>query len=128
MNSANRFLYHKTTNRAFYEDELARLNAETGCDEVIFLNERGEVTEGSRHNVFVRHGDQLLTPPIFAGVLPGTLRQELIEAGDPPVVERTLTLEDLANADEVYLGNSVRGLVPAVAMTEETALRAAVAD
>jgi len=118
MNSGNRFLYHKTTNRDFYEDEFTRHTTQTGCDEVIFLNERGEVTEGTRHNIFIRKGGQLLTPPILAGVLPGTLRQELIETGDLPVIETSLTLDDLARADAVYLGNSVRGLVPAVEMAD----------
>lgn len=108
------FFYHKTTRRAFYEDELARQAAETGCDEVVFLNAKGEVTEGARTNVFVERGGVLATPPVSSGLLAGTLRQELLETRPGEVVEAVLTLDDLAGADAVYLGNSVRGLVRAV--------------
>ena len=63
VDSADELLYHKTTKRALYD--RAYLEAqERGLDEVLFFNERGELTEGSRSNVFVRRGDLLLTPPV----------------------------------------------------------------
>ena len=80
-----------------------------GADEIIFRNERGEITEGARSNIFVRRGDILLTPPLSAGVLDGRLRAELIAQGRAR--EAVLTLGDLSG--EVFFGNSLRGLVPA---------------
>ncbi len=107
----DRLLRHKIDWRERYESEFTRLSAETGCDEVLFLNDLGEIAEGSRTNVFARIGGTLVTPPLSAGALDGCLRRELIEGGE--CVERTLTLEDLARADEVFLGNSLRGLTVA---------------
>jgi len=109
VSSADILLRHKTDWRALYESELARLAQ--GCDEVLFRNERGELAEGSRTNLFVRRGGTLVTPPLSAGVLDGCLRRALIQAGD--CVEATLMPEDLERAEEVYLGNSLRGLIRA---------------
>ncbi len=117
LNSADRFLYHKTTRRELYDAEWRKYNAECGADEVIYLNEHGELAEGSRTSIFVKGGDgRLITPPLSAGLLPGTLRAELLESGE--AVEGTLRLEDLDGA-EVYLGNSVRGLVRAEPLPRE---------
>jgi len=88
-----------------YESEVKRC----GTDEVLFLNQRGEVTEGARSNVFVRRGDILLTPPLDAGLLNGCLRAELIANGTAQ--EARLTPDDLSG--EVFFGNSLRGLIPA---------------
>ena len=109
MNSADELLRHKTNWRSFYDDEQARLARLTGCDEAIFLNERGELAEGSRTNIFIRRAGKLVTPPLTAGVLDGVLRRELIENG--ACIEARLMPEDLAG--EVFLGNSLRGLIPA---------------
>jgi len=106
-------LYHKTTRRALYDDERARLAAETGCDEVVFLNTRGEVTEGAISTIFVARGGRLLTPPFACGLLPGTLRQSLLADPGVEIEERVLYPADLAEAETVYLGNSVRGLIRA---------------
>jgi para-aminobenzoate synthetase/4-amino-4-deoxychorismate lyase len=76
---------------------------------VIFVNERGEITEGARSNIFVKRDDILLTPPLESGVLDGRLRAELIVQGKAR--EAGLTSDDLAG--EVYFGNSLRGLIPA---------------
>ncbi len=99
------FLRHKTNWRALYESEGKRF----GTDEVIFLNERGELTEGARSNIFVARDGMLLTPPLEAGLLDGRLRAELIAQGRAR--ETALTPDDLAG--EVYFGNSLRGLIPA---------------
>jgi para-aminobenzoate synthetase/4-amino-4-deoxychorismate lyase len=96
-------LRHKTDWREFYEDEVARL----GTDEVVFCNERGEVCEGARSNVFVKRDGMLLTPPLSSGLLPGVLRAELIAQGRAR--EALLTSDDLR--DDVYFGNSLRGLI-----------------
>ena len=100
------------------DDEQARLAKLTGCDEAIFLNERGEVAEGSRTNIFVRRGGKLLTPPLSAGLLDGVLRRELIEQGQ--CAKATAVPDDLDG--EVFLGNSLRGLIPATLAAERRAV------
>lgn len=102
VNSRNPLLYHKTDLRTHFEQELA----DAGCDEVIFVNEQGEVTEGSYHNIVVRIGGELLTPPVDSGLLPGVYREELLQDGT--IKERVITPEQLAGAEEFYLINSVR--------------------
>lgn len=111
VDPSNLFLYHKTTNRRMYDDTRKALNAVTGCDEVLFLNTLGELTEGSFTNLFLEINGEMLTPAVSCGLLSGTLRQDLIEQGQ--VREAVLTLDDLARASGVWLGNSVRGLVRA---------------
>ncbi|MET3897654.1 para-aminobenzoate synthetase/4-amino-4-deoxychorismate lyase [Devosia sp. UYZn731] len=111
LHSASLWLAHKTTNRAFYDEPRQRAHAETGVDEVVFLNENNELTEGSITNLFVERDGILLTPPLSAGLLPGTLRADLIDSGR--AVEHVLTLADLETAKTIFLGNSVRGLIPA---------------
>jgi para-aminobenzoate synthetase/4-amino-4-deoxychorismate lyase len=111
IESTNPFLFHKTTRRELYDSEWQLYHETQGADEVIYLNERGEVAEGSRTNIFVERKGKLLTPPLGSGVLPGVLRAELIASGKAE--EAVLMPEDLSSAEAVYLGNSVRGLVKA---------------
>ncbi len=111
--STNRFLFHKTTRRQFYDRTRERLARETGCDEALFVNEKGELTEGSYTNLFIERHGRLLTPPLACGLLNGTLRRALLADPDCAIEEAILTPEDLETADRVYLGNSVRGLVRA---------------
>jgi para-aminobenzoate synthetase/4-amino-4-deoxychorismate lyase len=99
------FLRHKTNWRELYENEVKRLSV----DEVVFVNERGEITEGARSNIFVKRDGMLLTPPLEAGLLDGRLRAELIAQG--AAREAVLMADDLNG--EVWLGNSLRGLIPA---------------
>jgi len=104
FDSGDPLLRHKTTRRELYETELARANA----DEVLFLNERDDVCEGARANVFLAREGVLLTPPLSSGLLPGTLRAHLLREGRAR--EAVLRLADFEGA-EFYMGNSVRGLV-----------------
>jgi para-aminobenzoate synthetase/4-amino-4-deoxychorismate lyase len=103
--SKDLLLRHKTNWRELYDGEAVR----AGTDEVLFRNERDEITEGARSNVFVRREGVLLTPPVACGVLNGSLRAQLIE--QKLAREERLTIEDLKG--EVFLGNSLRGLIPA---------------
>ncbi len=107
----NPFLRHKTTNRGRYDEERQRCELESGASEVLFRNRRGELTEGSRTNLFLKVADKLYTPPLSCGVLPGTFRQRLLESRPGWVEERILTLDDLRTADTIFVGNSVRGLI-----------------
>lgn len=101
------FLYHKTTHRAVYE---SRLRAHPRCEDVILVNSRGELTESTRANLVVRLGDELLTPPVSSGLLAGTFRQELLDAGR--IREQVLYPADLVRARELFLVNSVRRWIP----------------
>src|SRR5215467_1212092 len=105
--------FHKTTRRQFYDREMDRQKALTGCDEVVFLNKKGELTEGTRTNLFIELEGRLFTPALTCGLLAGTLREELIDLPRAAASETVLTLADLARADRIYLGNSVRGLIRA---------------
>jgi para-aminobenzoate synthetase/4-amino-4-deoxychorismate lyase len=104
VSSQNVFLFHKTTKRTAYDDALAR---HSEVDDVILVNERGDVTESVFANIAVRHGDQWFTPPIEAGLLGGVFRRVLLEKGT--ITERVITVTDVETADEVALINSVRG-------------------
>jgi para-aminobenzoate synthetase/4-amino-4-deoxychorismate lyase len=106
--STDRFLYHKTTHREFYERCYAEA-ARQGHEDVVFLNERDEVTEGSRNNLFVELAGRLFTPPVECGLLPGIMRRHLLET-DPHAGERKLKVDDLRAAEAIYLCNSVRGM------------------
>ncbi len=106
----DRFLFHKTTNRQLYDDEwVAARNA--GCDDALFFNEKGELTEGARHNVFVVKDGVWRTPPISCGLLAGTCRAQVLRE-QMEACEAILTLDDLLYADGIYLCNSVRGIYP----------------
>ena len=108
VDSCDRFLFHKTTRRQFYDDEL---RTHPHCDDVIFFNERGEVTESTIANVVVRLDGRLVTPPVEAGLLPGTLRAQLLD--EKEIDELTITVADLKRASELFLINSVRGWMKA---------------
>jgi para-aminobenzoate synthetase/4-amino-4-deoxychorismate lyase len=98
-------LRHKTSDRRFYDD--ARRSA--GTFEVVFEGPDGFLTEGSFTSLFAQQGDRLVTPPLGRGLLPGVLRQRLIEEGQ--AAEGDLRAGDLAGT--FYIGNAVRGLVEA---------------
>jgi para-aminobenzoate synthetase/4-amino-4-deoxychorismate lyase len=119
MDSGDPLLRHKTTRRAIYDKPREEAAKFFGADEVIFRNERGELTEGSFTNIFIERGGMLLTPALSCGLLPGTLREQLLAEGRAH--EAVLTPRDLSSADRIYLGNSVRGLVPAEPVDHKTA-------
>ena len=110
--------YHKTTRRQFFDREMERQKVLTGCDEVVFLNKKGELTEGTRTNLFIEIDGRLFTPALTCGLLPGTLREELLDLPRAAASEAVLTPQDLLAADRIYLGNSVRGLIRAELITE----------
>lgn len=97
----------KSTHRGLYD--AARAGLPEGVDELIFLNENGDLAEGSITNIFVPQGAVLLTPPLGAGALPGVLRASLMASGRAR--EARLTPDDLRGG--FYLGNALRGLIRA---------------
>jgi len=109
VDQSNRFFYHKTTNRDLYDSELKKAR-EKGYYDVLFLNNKGEITEGAISNIFLENEGKLYTPPISCGLLNGVYRRYMFENGFP-VQEKVLFKKDLFEADKVYLANSVRGMV-----------------
>ncbi len=96
--------YHKTTRRESLD--TAR-TSRPDCDDVLLRNEHGQLTEGSYHNLVVKLEGRLVTPPLTCGLLPGLLRQELLEQGI--IVESILYPADLKRVEDLWLINSVRG-------------------
>jgi para-aminobenzoate synthetase/4-amino-4-deoxychorismate lyase len=110
--SKDAMLFHKTTHRPLYAATFKEaVNA--GFDDVLFMNERDEVTEGAISNIFIEKGGKWLTPPVECGLLAGVYRRHLLETR-PGIEERVLHAEDLRQAYAVYLCNAVRGLRKAV--------------
>ena len=98
------FVVHKTTRRQHYE---LRLRPEPGVFDTLLHNERGELTEFTRGNVALKLAGRWLTPALHCGLLPGTLRADLLARGE--ISEAVLTLEDLQQAQGVAFFNSLRG-------------------
>jgi para-aminobenzoate synthetase/4-amino-4-deoxychorismate lyase len=96
-------LAHKTSDRSFYDE------ARGDAFEILFQGRDGFLTEGSWTSLFVERGGRLLTPPLARGLLPGILRERLLEEGR--AAESDLGLEDLRGG--FYIGNAVRGLIAA---------------
>ncbi|WP_223293958.1 aminodeoxychorismate synthase component I [Pelodictyon phaeoclathratiforme] len=109
--SSNPLLRHKTTKRELY-DHYFTLARQQGYDEILFHNERGEITEGAISTIFIRKGQQLCTPPLHCGLLNGIFRHYIL-ATRPTATEKIITINDLATADAIFIANSVRGLRPA---------------
>ncbi|SFO13685.1 4-amino-4-deoxychorismate lyase [Mesorhizobium sp. NFR06] len=111
LDSGNMLLRHKTNRRETYQHARAEYLA-TRADEVLLANERGELCEGTITNVFADFGDGLLaTPRLDCGLLPGILRGELLDEGR--AVEAIYSFDDLKAAKAIFVGNSLRGLIPA---------------
>jgi para-aminobenzoate synthetase/4-amino-4-deoxychorismate lyase len=108
--SSSSWFFHKTTNRGLYDSEYANA-LEQGLFEVIFLNEKGFVTEGCITNIFAYSDGVYFTPPIADGLLCGTMRQYLLEESRVQVLEKSLTVSDIESAEAIFLCNSVRGVV-----------------
>jgi para-aminobenzoate synthetase/4-amino-4-deoxychorismate lyase len=98
------FLYHKTTRRDVYEQARRQ---HPDAQAVILWNDRGELTEATESNLVVSLDGRNVTPPVESGLLPGTLRAELLDRGE--IVEAVITKDDLRRAERFWLINSLRG-------------------
>ena len=103
LRSDNKLLYYKTTFRPWYEYIL------DDYFDIIFVNERKELTEGTRSNIVLEINGELYTPPCQCGLLNGVYRQYMIEHHN--LKEKILYISDLEKADKIYCINSVRGMV-----------------
>jgi branched-chain amino acid aminotransferase len=93
-----------------------------GFDEVVLLNERDEVAECTSANIFAAAGNEVVTPPLSSGCLPGITREVLLSEVHVPgirIVEKTLRLEDLVRADEVFITSTTRDLLPVVQIEDQ---------
>ena len=108
VDSANPFLYHKTTHRQVYDNARA---ACPDCDDILFWNERGEITETCIANIVVQLDGELVTPPVRCGLLQGTFRARLLDQGK--MREKVIKIEALKRIECIYLVNSVRKWRPA---------------
>jgi para-aminobenzoate synthetase/4-amino-4-deoxychorismate lyase len=107
VRTTDRFLYHKTTLRDVYQRALAEI---PGVQDVLLLNERGELTESTIANLVYELDGERYTPPVECGLLPGTQRAALLAQGW--VRERPLRLVELPHCTRLWMVNSVRGVWP----------------
>jgi branched-chain amino acid aminotransferase len=110
-----------------WSENLARYERahEQGFDEVVLLNERGEIAECTSANIFIVSGDKVYTPPLSSGCLPGVTRALLLDEIRVPgiaVEEKILLMGDLEAADEMFITSTTRDLMP-VASVEGCAIR-----
>lgn len=110
IDSSDPYYFHKTTRRRLYEEELEKARREEFFD-VIFRNEKGEMTEGAISNLWIRKAGICFTPPVSCGLLAGTYRRFLLETHPFPIEERVLHEEDVRRAEDVFLTNALRGIV-----------------
>ncbi len=102
MDSRDPLYFHKTTRRDIYQSELQKAQRETGCFDVIFTNEKGDITEGSFTNIFIKQGDILSTPERGAGLLNGIYRKKLLDDPEIETCEKTLSLNDVYEAEQIF--------------------------
>jgi D-alanine transaminase len=91
---------------------------EGGNNETILYNETGELTEASACNVYIVKDGVIATPETDHQILPGITRMLLIEIlradGSLPIEERSVTLDELHNADEVWISSSTKEIAPVI--------------
>ena len=107
-NESSIFTFHKTLN---YGDNILekRKSKKLGYDEPIFLNSKNQITEGATSNIFVVVENKIYTPKLSCGLLNGIVRQYIISNYD--VIESEIDLEFLNNTDEIFLTNSLFGIM-----------------
>ncbi|PGH20022.1 4-amino-4-deoxychorismate lyase [Fusobacterium polymorphum] len=108
-NETSIFTFHKTLN---YGDNILekRKSKKLGYDEPIFLNSKNQITEGTTSNIFAVVGGKIYTPNLSCGLLNGIIRQYIVSNYD--IIESEIDLEFLNNADEIFLTNSLFGIMP----------------
>ena len=120
-NETSPITYHKTLGIA--DNIIEKRNArKSGLDEKIFLNQKGQISEGCTTNIFFIQGNRLVTPPVSSGMLPGVMRRYIIEeAGRRGVLleEKALYPEETDQFDGCFVTNSLLGVMPAASFEEQ---------
>ena len=107
-NSTSKLTYIKSLN--YLDNILEREVAlKEGYDEVLFLNEKGYVSEGSTSNIFIVKNKKIYTPEVESGLLPGIVRDFVVSHYD--VLEKRITLEEVMDAEEIFITNSLLGIM-----------------
>ncbi|MCX5685783.1 MAG: aminotransferase class IV [Planctomycetota bacterium] len=116
VNESDPVVFHKTTN--YMTNLLAIRDAHRGgATEALRFNSRNRLAEGAISNVFLVSGGRLATPPVEDGLLAGITREAVLElaaARGLPAEQRSLTVQDMLDADEVFLTNSIMEVMPVV--------------
>lgn len=114
-NESSPLTYHKTLN---YGDCLLEKRAakSRGIDEPVFLNMKGEIAEGACTNVFFVKRGRLITPEVSCGLLPGILREYI--CGSAEVEERSIRPEEIPECEEMFVTNSLLGVMPVISLGE----------
>ncbi len=115
IHSSDLMLFHKTTARDVYDQARSGLPPDT---DAILWNERGEITETTIANIAVFREGKWITPRLDCGLLPGTMRAQLLEEGK--IVEGVIQAADLTPAEPIRFFNAVRGVydIPFMPSTE----------
>ena len=106
--SSNPFHYFKTTERKLYDSERLRY-LEEGFEEVLFLNELNNLTEGAITNIFIFQNEQWKTPPVTSGILNGIYRNYFLKRNK--VLEQDISINDLEKCSKVILTNCIRKII-----------------
>ena len=110
MDSNDSLLNHKVTRRTSYDLAWKRAE-EIGSFDAIFTNEKGEVTEGGRSNIFIKRNGSWITPPTSSGCLPGIMRSIILKDPQWNAIEKIISIQDVEGADEIILTNALRGII-----------------
>ena len=110
MDSTSSFFFHKSSHRQLFQEEFARAQREKQFD-IVFCNEREELTEGCISNIILYRNGHYVTPTVSSALLAGTMRKKLLADADSKLIEQTLFLQDLQQAEAIFCCNSVRGVV-----------------
>jgi para-aminobenzoate synthetase/4-amino-4-deoxychorismate lyase len=110
MYSNNLLLNHKVNSRTSYDLAWKRAE-EAGSFDAIFTNEKEEVTEGGRSNIFIKKNGIWITPPISSGCLPGVMRSIILKDPKWNAIEKSISIEDVKSADKIILTNALRGII-----------------
>ncbi len=117
VDSSSPYFFHKSSHRQLFQDQFAQAQDE-GLFDIIFQNERNEITEGCISNLFLYRNGQYLTPPVSSALLAGTMRRKLLTDSRVNIEEQTLSHKDLQQAEALFCCNSVRGVVQVRLTTE----------
>ncbi len=110
VDSKNPFFFHKTSNRELFKEEFSKACKE-GLFDILFQNEKEEITEGAISNIILYKAGKYLTPPLSSALLAGTMRQKLLDDMADQIIEQPIFVDDLRQADAIFCCNAIRGVV-----------------
>ena len=113
IDSTSPWFFHKTSKRKLFQDEFARAG-KLGLFDIVFLNEKQELTEGCISNLILFLDGKYYTPPVSSGLLSGTMRTHLLSDSSIKLHKKVLSINDLYRAEALFCCNSVRGLVQVI--------------